>query len=119
MSSRYSRYVREVNLVGDLLTLNLIYFFVYFISIDQFDTLFNSKYFELQLFFNIAWIVAAYFIKVHETSRVASIERVIRKLLNALALYLLFIFAFLQIDTNLELYTFYTVVLMLCIHNCR
>jgi len=109
LTRRYSKYLKEINLIGDILSLNLAYFLVYFFSIGEFDTLFRSIYFELQLFFNIAWIVAAYFIKVHETTRVASIERVIRKLLNALALYLILIFAFLGIkeDTYFKLYVFY------------
>jgi putative colanic acid biosynthesis UDP-glucose lipid carrier transferase len=109
MTRRYSKYLKEINLLGDILFLNLAYFLVYFFSIGEFDSLFRSIYFELQLFFNIAWIVAAYFIKVHETTRVASIERVIRKLLNALALYLILIFAFLGIKngTYYKLFVFY------------
>jgi Undecaprenyl-phosphate glucose phosphotransferase len=82
---------------------------VYFFVIGEFDSLFRSIYFELQLFFNIAWITSAFFIKVHETPRVASIERVIRKLLNALALYLILIFAFMGLKENpySKLFVFY------------
>lgn len=110
MTHRYSKYLKEINLIGDILFLNIAYFFVYFFSIGEFDTLFRSIYFELQLFFNIAWIVSAYFIKVHDTSRVASIERVIRKLLNALGLYLILIFAFLGIKNGayFKLFVFYS-----------
>jgi len=109
MTHRYSKYLKEINLIGDVFSLNIAYFLVYFISIGKFDTLFRSIYFELQLFFNIAWIVSAYFIKVHDTSRVASIERVIRKLLNALGLYLILIFAFLGIKNGAyyKLFVFY------------
>lgn len=97
MTHRYSKYLKQINLAGDILFLNIAYFLVYFFSIGEFDTLFSSIYFELQLFFNIAWIASVYFIKVHDTSRTASIERVIRKLLNALGLFLILIFAFLGI----------------------
>jgi len=109
MTHRYSKYLKEINLAGDILFLNLAYFLVYFFSIGEFESLFRSIYFELQLFFNIAWIVAAYFIKVHETARAASIERVIRKLLNALGLYLILIFAFLGVKngTYYKLFVFY------------
>lgn len=109
MSHRYSKYLKEINLIGDILFLNIAYFLVYLFSIGEFETLFRSIYFELQLFYNIAWIVAAYFVKVHDTFRVASIERVIRKLISALALYLLLIFAFLGIknDTYYKLFVFY------------
>ena len=110
MTHRYSKYFKEINLIGDILFLNIAYFLVYFFSIGEFDTLFRSAYFELQLFFNIAWIASAYFIKVHDTSRIASIERVIRKLLNALGLYLILIFAFLGIKDGryYKLFVFYT-----------
>lgn len=109
MNQRYSKYQKEINLLGDVLSLNIAYLLVYFFSFGEFESLFRSIYFELQLFFNIAWIVAAYFVKVHETARVASIERVIRKLLNALALYLVLIFAFLGIKNGIyyKLYVFY------------
>ncbi len=109
MTHRYSKYLKEINLIGDILSLNIAYFLVYFFTIGEFDTLFRSIYFELQLFFNIAWIVSAYFIKVHDISRVASIERVIRKLINALALFLLLIFAFLGIKsgTYYKLFVFF------------
>jgi putative colanic acid biosynthesis UDP-glucose lipid carrier transferase len=54
LTHRYSKYIKEINLVGDIIFLNLGYSLVYFFSIGQFDTLFRSIYFELQLFFNIA-----------------------------------------------------------------
>lgn len=109
MTHRYSKYLKEINLIGDILFLNFTYFLVYLFSIGEFDSLFRSIYFELQLFFNIAWIISAYFVKVHQTARVASIERVIRKLLNALALYLILVFAFLGIKsgTYIKLFVFY------------
>ena len=109
MTHRYSKYRKQINLIGDILFLNVTYFLVYYFSIGEFDSLFRSVYFELQLFFNIAWIISAYFIKVYEIGRVASIERVIRRLLNALALYLILIFAFLGIKDGIyfKLFVFY------------
>lgn len=109
MTHRYSKYLKQINLAGDILFLNIAYFLVYFFSIGEFDTLFSSIYFELQLFFNIAWIASVYFIKVHDTSRTASIERVIRKLVNALGLFLILIFAFLGIKEGsyYKLFVFY------------
>ena len=109
MTHGYSKYFKEINLIGDILFLNIAYFLVYYFAVGDFNTIFRSSYFELQLFFNIAWIVSAYFIKVYDTSRVASIERVIRKLLNALALYVVLIFAFLGIKdgTYYKMFVFY------------
>jgi Undecaprenyl-phosphate glucose phosphotransferase len=109
MTHRYSKYLKEINLLGDILFLNTAYFLVYFFSVGGINSLFSSAYFELQLFFNIAWIVSAYFIKVYDTARIASIERVIRKLLNALMLYVVLIFAFLGIKDGsyFKLFVFY------------
>ena len=109
MTHRYSKYLKEINLLGDILFLNAAYFLVYFFSVGGLNSLFSSAYFELQLFFNIAWIVSAYFIKVYDTARIASIERVIRKLLNALMLYVVLIFAFLGIKDGsyFKLFVFY------------
>lgn len=109
MTHRYSKYLKEINLVGDILVLNFAYFLVYYFSVGGFYAIFSSAYFELQLFFNIAWIISAYFIKVYDIARIASIERVIRKLINALALYLILIFAFLGIKDGsyFKLFVFY------------
>ncbi len=109
MTYRYSKYLKEINLAGDIFFLNIAYFLTYILIIGDPDTLLGNIYFELQLFFNISWIVSAYIIKIHETDRSASIERVIRKLLNALALYLILIFAFLGIKDGVffKLFVFY------------
>ncbi len=109
MTHRYSKYLKEINLTGNILFLNIAFFFVYFFVFGHFDNLFRSAYFELCLFFNIAWIISAYVIKLHETSRVASIEGVIRKLFNALGLYLIIIFAFIGLKEGAyyNLFVFY------------
>ncbi len=109
MTHRYSKYLKEINLVGDIIFLNVAYYLVYIFSIIEVNSLFSSVYFELQLFFNIAWIVSAYVIKIYDTSRIASIEWVIRKLLNALGLYLVLIFAFLGVKEGsfIKLFVFY------------
>ena len=97
MTQRYSKYLKEINLAGDIVFLNVAFFAVYFLFFDTLSTIFRSRYFELQLFFNISWIVSAYFLNVHDNTRTLSFERIIRRLLNALGLYLLLIFAFLGV----------------------
>ncbi len=109
MTNRYSKYIKEVQLIGEILLLNISYFLVYILTVDQVGTIFRSAYFEPYLFFNIAWIISAFFIKIHDESRVASFERVVRKLLNALGFYLILIFAFLGIKNGAydKLFVFY------------
>ncbi len=97
MAFRYSKYQKEINLTGELIFLNLFYLSGYFISFNNLVTLLQSNYFELQLFFNIAWIVSAFVIQIHDTTRTTPFEVHLRRLINALGLYLLFIFAFIGI----------------------
>jgi len=101
MNQRYSKYLKELNLLGDVLFLNIAFLLVYYFSFDTFQTLFRSRYFELELFFNISWIVSAYFLNIHDHTRTLSFEKFIKRLLNGLGLYLLLIFAFLGVKSGM------------------
>lgn len=109
MHQRYSKYLKEINLVGDIIFLNIAFFAVYYFTFEQLSTIFKSRYFELQLFFNISWIISAYFLNVHDNTRTLSFERVVKRLLNALGLYLLLIFAFIGVKGEAldKLFVFY------------
>jgi putative colanic acid biosynthesis UDP-glucose lipid carrier transferase len=112
MTQHYTKCIKEINLLGDVVSLNIAYLLVYMFTIGGLDTLLRTRYFKLQLFFNIAWILSAYLVKVHDTSRTVSFERVIRKLLNALGLFLVLIFAFLGLkgDSFYKLFVFHAYV---------
>ena len=97
MHFRYSKYQKELNLLGDLAFLNIFYLFGYYFTYGDLNTLIHSKYFELQLFFNIAWVITAFLIQIHDTTRTTPFEIVLRRLINALGLYLILIFAFIGI----------------------
>jgi len=97
MQIRYSKYQKEINLLGDLLFLNSFYLIGYFFTFNGINTILNSKYFELLLFFNIAWVLTSFIIQIHDTTRTTQFEVVLRRLINALGLYLLLIFAFIGI----------------------
>lgn len=97
MDYRYSKYQREINLTGELFFLNLFYLTGYFLTFNSLDTLLQSKYFELQLFFNLAWMVSAFVIQIHDTTRTTPFEVHLRNLINALGLYLILIFAFIGV----------------------
>jgi Undecaprenyl-phosphate glucose phosphotransferase len=94
---RYSRYQKEINLAGDLIFLNVFFIFGYYFTFDGINTLIHSTYFELQLFFNIAWVLSAFIIQIHDTTRTTPFEKTLRRLINALGLYLILIFAFIGI----------------------
>jgi putative colanic acid biosynthesis UDP-glucose lipid carrier transferase len=99
-TTRYSKYLKEINLAGDISMLNFSFLATYYYSFRQIDNLFVSRYFELLLFCNISWILAAYLLQVHDPKRTLSFEKIVKRLLNALGLYLLFIFAFIGLKEN-------------------
>jgi Undecaprenyl-phosphate glucose phosphotransferase len=95
-----SKYQKEINLTGEMVFLNLFYLAGYLFTFDNLGTLLQSNYFELLLFYNIAWIISAFIIQIHETTRTTPFEVHLRRLINALGLYLLIIFAFIGIKGN-------------------
>ncbi|HLF35581.1 MAG TPA: undecaprenyl-phosphate glucose phosphotransferase [Cyclobacteriaceae bacterium] len=86
-----------MNLAGLLISLNLFYLLAYYLTFNNLDTLTNSYYFELLMFFNISLILSVFLIQPHDTTRITSYETVVRRLVNTLGLYLLFIFALIGI----------------------
>jgi len=106
MHFRYSKYQKEISLAGDLLFLNLFFLAGYFFTFNGLNTLLQSNYFELLLYLNIAWTFSAFLLQVHDTTRTTNLEIVLRRLINALGLYLLFIFAFIGIKGD-EFYKLY------------
>lgn len=109
-STRYSKYLKEINLAGDILLLNFSFLATFYIFFGTIHHLIESRYFELLLFFNISWIFSAYLLQVHDPNRILSFEKIVKRLLNALGLYLLFIFAFIGLKENLfiRLFVFYS-----------
>jgi Undecaprenyl-phosphate glucose phosphotransferase len=106
MHLRYSKYQKELNLLGDLFFLNIFYLIGYYFTFNGIETILNSKYFELLLFFNIAWVISSFIIQIHDTTRTTPFEIVLRRLINALGLYLILIFAFIGIKGQ-EFYKLY------------
>ena len=94
MPPRYSKYQKEINLLGDLVLLNIFYCIGYLFTFNSLSTLIHSKYFELQLFFNIAWVLTSFLVQIYDTTRTTTFEIILRRLINALGLYLILIFAF-------------------------
>ncbi len=80
--------------------LNISFLATYYYTFGQLENLISSRYFELLLFFNISWILSSYLLRVHDPKRTLSFEKIVKRLLNALGLYLLFIFAFIGLKEN-------------------
>lgn len=105
-TTRYSKYLKQINLAGDVLMLNTSFLGTYFFNFRTVGNLIESRYFELLLFFNISWIVSSYLLQVHDPNRALSFEKIVKRLLNALGLYLLLIFAFIGLKENVYLKIF-------------
>jgi hypothetical protein len=45
MTQRYSKYLKEINLLGDVVSLNIAYLLVYMFTIGGLDTLLRTRYF--------------------------------------------------------------------------
>lgn len=91
----YSKYQKTLNILTDILLLNFCYFVIYFHQFRTLDTFAQSRYFELLLFYNIAWFFSVNAVKVYDIGRTNKTEETIKRLLNALLLFLILIFAFL------------------------
>jgi putative colanic acid biosysnthesis UDP-glucose lipid carrier transferase len=91
----YSKYQKTLSVLSDIILLNICYFVVYLHHFYTLTAFTQSRYFELLLFFNIAWFFSVNAVKVYDTGRTNTIEETIKRLLNALLLFLVLIFAFL------------------------
>ncbi|MGF1636251.1 MAG: undecaprenyl-phosphate glucose phosphotransferase [Cyclobacteriaceae bacterium] len=93
----YSKYLKTVNVIGDVLIMNAAYLLTYHFTFEFLSNFTRSRYFELLLFYNIAWILSVSILKTHNITRVMSVEEIVKRLLNTMMLYLILIFAYLGI----------------------
>ncbi|NBV13871.1 MAG: undecaprenyl-phosphate glucose phosphotransferase [Sphingobacteriia bacterium] len=92
MQVRYSRFIRRLHYLGDLLLLNLCYLGADLFKNNQIQTFERADLLTLLIVFNLAWLVSVQLFKSYDIHRVTSIERVIRNLLQTLLFHLLLIF---------------------------
>ncbi|MCC5928975.1 MAG: undecaprenyl-phosphate glucose phosphotransferase [Cyclobacteriaceae bacterium] len=91
----YSKYQKTLSILTDIAILNVSYFSIYIYHFNSLNAFAQSRYFELLLFYNIAWFFSVNALKVYDISRTNSTEDTVKRLLNALLLFLILIFAFL------------------------
>jgi Undecaprenyl-phosphate glucose phosphotransferase len=88
---------KNILLIGDLIFLNAAYAATLFWSFHHSFSSAGGRYIEMLLVQNIAWIISGYLINLYSLDLLPSLENVFKKLLNALALYLIIIFAYLGV----------------------
>lgn len=95
---KLSKYIKEFNLIGNLLIISIFFLTGYVYSFESFSFSGRSHYLEFLLVLNIAWIISAYINKIHDISRVAPFEIVFRRYVKAVLLYLLLLLSYLGLS---------------------
>ena len=93
MHGLYSRLIKPIHFVGDILLVNLSFLFSYYIIFKDFTDFENKFYLGLLLFFNLAWSISVYAVKGYKLYRVTSVISI------SLILFRLFFLFFLLIET--------------------
>lgn len=93
MQVRYSRFIKRLHSLGDVVLLNFAFLFSDYYLNGTLTTLDNVDQLSIWMVFNLTWIASVLIFKIYEIYRVTSIERVIYNLLQALVFHMLMIFA--------------------------
>lgn len=93
MQVRYSRFIKRLHSLGDVVLLNFAFLFSDYYLNGILTTLDNVDQLSIWMVFNLTWIASVLIFKIYEIYRVTSIERVIYNLLQALVFHMLMIFA--------------------------
>lgn len=92
MTGRYSKFLRLINLSGDLLLLNLAYIIAFYLKLGSeygFDM--PRPYFSLLLYFNFIWLLISFISENYELSRFDRYLRIFRKMIQAIIIHLFFV----------------------------
>ncbi len=93
MQVRYSRFIKRLHSLGDVVLLNFAFLFSDYYLHGRIITWDNVDQLSIWIIFNLTWIASVLIFKIYEIHRVTSIERVIYNLLQALLFHMLMIFA--------------------------
>ena len=131
MPTGYSKYIKHIHALGDILILNLSFLFSYLIkfgsfspglnSYDRFNNtggLLNDPYFYSLLLFNVIWIILAIISRPYKISRISRMATILRSHLTLIILHLLVVSGLWFIFKAQELYSreqFFTTYLIFSI----
>ena len=88
--TRYSQYIKRINIVSDLLLLNLCYILVFYYKFGAFHQPFSF----MLVYINIAWFIATSAVNPYDISRTSSFYRVLRSSVLVLLVHILLVFAY-------------------------
>lgn len=93
MQVRYSRFIKRLHSLGDVVLLNFAFLFSDYYLHGTLSTPDNVDQLTIWMIFNLTWIASVLIFKIYEIYRVTSIERVIYNLIQAMLFHMLMIFA--------------------------
>jgi putative colanic acid biosynthesis UDP-glucose lipid carrier transferase len=91
MAGLYSRIIKPIHFIGDVLIINSSFLLSYYIIFGGFDKFVSNQYALLQLIANIAWVISITTVKAYKLYRVSTIITVINNVLRLLILYFVII----------------------------
>lgn len=94
MNSTYSKFIKSIHLIGDLIFINISFLSGYYIKFKHIELLDDQKYFTLALVFNLCWVLATYLLRTYDIYRVTKYEKIVGNLLRLFILHTLMITAF-------------------------
>lgn len=97
MQKGYSKYLKLIVLLGDLILLNLISIISTYCKFLSIDFIFDIRGFFIMSYVNIAWIVLVYTGEVYTIKRIVYAEKVMGRLIKTALYHLIFVFALLYI----------------------
>lgn len=95
MNSQYSKYIRFIHFVGDILLLNFAFVGAYFYKFKVLDNnLLHGQYFTLALFFNLAWILSSVLGKIYDLNRMMHFDQILKIVFNGVLVHIMLVAAY-------------------------
>lgn len=110
MAGLYSKLIKPIHFIGDIVVINISFLAAYYITFKDFSKFFDEYYFGFILFYNIAWVGTVYFLNIYNLYRVTGFLSIILNLARSLFVYFLVIVAFNGVATVLS-YSRYHILL--------
>lgn len=103
MKSNYSRFIGEIFLLGDLLSLNgsVLFFHFYFHKTIKFD----DDYSTLLILMNLFWVILVSYIDSSRYSRVTNAFKAVQNLTKEVAIHALLVFSFMFVSKSANEYS--------------
>lgn len=98
---RYSKFIGVIYFTGDLLLLNICFFFAFHLRFFVLEKAshfsFNQDYTTVLLFSNLSWTLLVFLFRLYENDRVTYLEKVVWNLIKSVFIHGLLIFALIWI----------------------